>query len=388
MMKNPVFRALYLVYLGIIFIGCLVLLGLLWKKLTVYQTEYDEKQRLEAVMEQLEQAPQKAFEQYMDGFDIETLATEWIDTHETYDSLNTAKKYFDDKYRMCDEGFTCFKAADYTDKAPAYEIYLGDEKVARIGLTGSGLKWDAELTEVFAKGEYSVTEDVPDGYKVMCNGKELSEDCMEKSGIVRFPYDNERETSGYDSCLTDEITWNLYKVEGLLTEPEVVIYTADDAKVTDGDFIAVDGSDEAFVVIHADNKTASKLQTDAQGFLNAYLTYYVYGRNHIDDHIAAAQSYCFAKSPADKSLINAYEDSVGWAYGHTDLRNEVLEVGMPVMWAKNCCSIDIKYHAYAKRGGEELDYSRKDEMIRIVFVDKGKGYKVYAFDVSPKNSYL
>ncbi len=387
-MKNPVFRTIFFVYLGLLAVAAVIVLGLLWKKLVIYQAEEEEKEALEERLRAEEQAPQLFFMNYVSGLDSDLLAQNWLeDNSDSLETFDTAKQYFDELISSDEEGFVYYRADSYSDASPKYIVELGGSVIADIGLVGSGLKWEVGDIEVHASGDNTVSFEIPDGFTMSCNGKELGDEYILQSDIVRFPYDREREVFNYDEVLTNEIKWNVYGAGGFLIPPEVLIKDRNGEVLVDAVY---DGSEEGpfdFLVYSPDDLEKG-LQESAVGFLEAYLTYYTYGKNGIDDHIAAAQAFCFSGSPADKSLINAYEDSVSWAYGHTNLRNEILELGRPVMWADNCCSVDIKYHAYAKRGGEELDYSRRDEMIRIVLIDKGSGYKVYAFDVSPAGSYL
>ena len=396
-MKNPVFRTLYLVYLGLLLVAAFVVIGILWKKLVVFQNAEEEKEMTEERLRKEEQAPQLFFMDFVESLDADLLAKEWLaDNPDSLDTLDTASAYFNDLIESDAEGYKYFRANDYSDEVPAYIVELGGEKLAEIKLSGKALNWDVSDIEVYAQGSETVCVDIPIGYSVSCNGKVLDDSFISEADIVRFPYDKQREEFAYDEVLENEIKWNVYSADGFLTAPKVEI-TDREGNLLSGeetDSIVAIGStgsavkNEDFVRIHPDENLTKKLQDTATGFLEAYLIYYTYGKAGIDDHIAKAQSYCFAKSPADKSLINAYEDSVSWAYGHTNLRNEILQLGNPVMWADNCCSVDIEYHAYAKRGGEELDYSRRDEMIRIMLVDMGSGYKVYAFDVSPVGSYF
>ena len=381
-MKNPVVRKIYFVYLGMLVAVALFFLALLWRSLVIYQTDYEDEQQVLETLRNAERAPQRTFMQYAEGLTAEDFASLWMeDNQDSPESLSTASKYFEDLLDSSEIRF--FKSRKSTKKAPVFEIYAGDSKLAGVYLGGAGSKWEINDVQVFARGEEEFSCCVPEGTKVFLNGNELGSDYFKKDRIVKFPYDKERDL--YKDLLKNEVMWTEVKAEDLLSVPEFEI------KAKEGEILSKKetGDDsESFYILYADEDLTEKLTPMSEGFLNAYLTYYTYGKNMIDDHIAKAQSYCFSGSPADKSLINAYEDSVSWAYGHTNLRNEILDEGKPVKWADNCYSIDIKYHAYAKRGGEELDYSRQDEFIRIVMLDKGNGYKVYAFDVSPEGEFL
>ena len=381
-MKNPVVRKIYFVYLGMLVAVALFFLALLWRSLVIYQTDYEDEQQVLETLRNAERAPQRTFMQYAEGLTAEDFASLWMeDNQDSPESLLTASKYFEDLLGSSEISF--FKSRKSTKKAPVFEIYAGDSKLAGVYLVGAGSKWEINDVQVFARGEEEFSCCVPEGTKVFLNGNELGSDYFKKDRVVKFPYDKERDL--YKDLLKNEVMWTEVKAEDLLSVPEFEI------KAKEGEILSekeTGDASESFYILYADEDLTEKLTPMSEDFLNAYLTYYTYGKNMIDDHIAKAQSYCFSGSPADKSLINAYEDSVSWAYGHTNLRNEILDEGKPVKWADNCYSIDIKYHAYAKRGGEELDYSRQDELIRIVMLDKGNGYKVYAFDVSPEGEFL
>ena len=381
-MKNPVVRKIYFVYLGMLVAVALFFLALLWRSLVIYQTDYEDEQQVLETLRNAERAPQRTFMQYAEGLTAEDFASLWMeDNQDSPESLLTASKYFEDLLGSSEISF--FKSRKSTKKAPVFEIYAGDSKLAGVYLVGAGSKWEINDVQVFARGKEEFSCCVPEGTKVFLNGNELGSDYFKKDRVVKFPYDKERDL--YKDLLKNEVMWTEVKAEDLLSVPEFEI------KAKEGEILSekeTGDASESFYILYADEDLTEKLTPMSEDFLNAYLTYYTYGKNMIDDHIAKAQSYCFSGSPADKSLINAYEDSVSWAYGHTNLRNEILDEGKPVKWADNCYSIDIKYHAYAKRGGEELDYSRQDELIRIVMLDKGNGYKVYAFDVSPEGEFL
>ena len=381
-MKNPVVRRIFFVYLGMLVAVALFFLALLWRSLVMYQTNYEDEQQVLETLKNAERAPQRTFLQFAEQLTAAELSNLWLeDNQNAPESELTVTSYFTDLLSSEEIGY--YKSRKSTKKAPVFEIFAGESPLARVYLTGAGSKWEVEDVRVFANGKEEFTCCVPEGTIVSLNGKELGGSYADKTGIVKFPYDRERDL--YKDLLKNEVMWTKVRVDGLLSVPEYEI-TAKEGEIISKEEIP--DTSGGFYILYADEDLTEKLTGVSEGFLNAYLTYYTYGKNMIDDHIAKAQSYCFANSPADKSLINAYEDSVSWAYGHTNLRNEILDEGRPVKWADNCYSVDIKYHAYAKRGGEELDYSRQDELIRIVMLDKGNGYKVYAFDVSPAGEFL
>ncbi len=398
-MRNSVFRTVYLIYIGLLVAASACLLWLLWKKLVAYQTEQDEKEANEEYLLQKERAPQKFFMEFAEGMDAGMLAKEWFsDNPYAMENEETCKRYFEGLLSSDEGGLTFYRDYAYTDEVPVYTADLAGREIAKITLAGKDFAWEVSDISVYAEGREEIALEVPDGYTIRCNGFELDDEFLVKSGIVRFPYDNERDSFKYGDILVNEIKWNKYSAGGFLVPPDIEITDCygdilspgdvERAKLAAGGSQSGDGQSGDFLKIYPDVEISVDLTDQAVGFLDAYIAYYTYGKNQIDEHIEAAQALCFPGSPADRSLINAYEDSVSWAYGHTNPRVELLAVGRPVLWADNCCTVDIKYHAYAKRGGEEVDYSRGDEMIRIVLVDKGKGYKVYAFDVSPTGNYL
>ena len=371
---------IFFIYIGALFIVILIAMGILWKKLSEYQNTYEQNEFTRERIEDEKRAPQLTFDKYIEGVSAQSLAQLWLDSHPgTLETEETVTSYYEEILSSQDVPVEYFKDSSYTEEVPVFKASSGDTDIYKVTLSGRGLNWEVSEITLFAEGTGSDDLIVPEGFSVKCNGRVLDEKNISKSGIVCFPYDSEREKFEYDDVMTGEIFLVEYHLENLLTEPEIVIQ--------DREGNEVERNEESYYPIYPDDDTIEYVRDWSLGFLTSYLNYYIYGKAGIDEHLAAAQSYTFPGSPAWDALVNAYEDSVSWAYGHSNLRNEIITVHKPVMWADNLCSIDITYHAYAWRNGEELDYSRQDERIRMILADYGYGYKIYAFDVSPKGEY-
>lgn len=371
---------IFFIYLGVLLIAILIATGILWKKLSEYQDKYEQNEFTRERIEDEKRSPQLTFEEYTEEITSKDLASIWINDHPgTFETQETVTAYYDGLIASGEDGLEYFKDDSYTDEIPVFKASVGDVDVYRVTLSGRGVNWEISETALFAEGEESVDVTVPEGFTVKCNGKALDEKNITKSKIVCFPYDSEREKYGYDQLMQGEVFLNEYHVGELLCTPEITI-----ADRNGNELPFAEGSG---YLIYPDEETVRSVEEWSLAFLKSYLNYYIYGKAGIDEHLAAAQSYTFPGSPAWNALINAYEDSVSWAYGHSNLRNELISVHKPVMWADNLCTIDITYHAYAMRNGRELDYSRQDERIRMILADYGYGYRIYAFDVSPKGEY-
>ena len=371
---------IFFIYLGVLLIAILIATGILWKKLSEYQEKYEQNEFTRERIEDEKRSPQLTFEEYTEEITSKDLASIWINDHPgTFETQETVTAYYEGLIASGEDGLEYFKDDSYTDEIPVFKASVGDVDVYRVTLSGRGVNWEVSETALFAEGEESVDVTVPEGFTVKCNGKALDEKNITKSKIVCFPYDSEREKYGYDQLMQGEVFLNEYHVGELLCTPEITI-----ADRNGNELPFAEGSG---YFIYPDEETVRSVEEWSLAFLKSYLNYYIYGKAGIDEHLAAAQSYTFPGSPAWNALINAYEDSVSWAYGHSNLRNELISVHKPVMWADNLCTIDITYHAYAMRNGRELDYSRQDERIRMILVDYGYGYRIYAFDVSPKGEY-
>ena len=371
---------IFFIYLGVLLVAILVTMGILWKKLSEYQDKYEQNEFTRERIEDEKRSPQLTFEKYTEEITSKDLASIWINDHPgTFETQETVTAYYDGLIASGEDGLEYFKDDSYTDEIPVFKASVGDVDVYRVTLSGRGVNWEVSETALFAEGEESVDVTVPEGFTVKCNGKALDEKNITKSKIVCFPYDSEREKYGYDQLMQGEVFLNEYHVGELLCTPEITI--------ADRNGNEIPFSEGSGYLIYPDEETVRSVEEWSLAFLKSYLNYYIYGKAGIDEHLAAAQSYTFSGSPAWNALINAYEDSVSWAYGHSNLRNELISVHKPVMWADNLCTIDITYHAYAMRNGRELDYSRQDERIRMILVDYGYGYRIYAFDVSPKGEY-
>ena len=371
---------IFFIYIGALFIVILIAMGILWKRLSEFQNTYEQNEFTRERIEDEKRAPQLTFDKYIEGVSAQSLAELWLDNHPgTLETKETVTAFYEEIMSSSENPVEYYKDSSYTDEIPVFKASAGDTDIYKVTLSGRGLNWEVSDITLFAEGTESDDLTVPEGYTVKCNGIVLDEKNITKSGIVCFPYDSEREKFGYNDVMTGEVFLVDYHVENLLNKPEIVI--------EDRNGNEVERNEDSQYPIYPDDDTIVFIRDWSLGFLKAYLNYYIYGKAGIDEHLTAAQSYTFPGSPASNALVNAYEDSVSWAYGHSNLRNEIITLHKPVMWADNLCSIDITYHAYAWRNGQELDYSRQDERIRMILADYGYGYKIYAFDVSPKGEY-
>ena len=392
MMTGTVSKKVFRVYIEILVLISLSVIAYLFLNMVKYQSAQDEQMKAEKYAEDLKRAPQLFFEGYADEVTPEHLAELWYgDGKDKFDSLENAEKYFTDKLANAEREY--YKDRSYTDENPAYRMDLDGEKTLVVTLEGKDLEWSVKEEQCFAGGSEEISVTVPMDYTVKLGGNEIDDKYIAEKDISFFPYDKENATWKYSEVLKDEILYKNIKVSGMLEELKLEITDADGNAIDyDPRNIAEDGedtglvsnvnSDKEYLRIAPDEVLDGKIRNFSKKFLESYLVYLTYGRNGLAEHLSAALSYTWPGSPAANSLHASNIDGISWATIHSNTRVEIIKEYDPVRWAGNCCSIDLTYHCYAMRGGEEVDYSRQDETIRIMLTDMGQGYyMIYAFEL-------
>ena len=172
----------------------------------------------------------------------------------------------------------------YDATAPVYDVYAGDALVARLTLAGRNehtifgilkiVDWEIdEIQPVFHAETYAYRICVPVGYQVAVNGNTLSEAYATGESVdnPEFQYVSEYVEM---PALTE------YRIEGLVSEPVIDIYTADGSPV---DFTP-DASGNIFVAYAASSDQVPQDIADRslemaktwQNFMNSDLP----GANH------------------------------------------------------------------------------------------------------------
>ncbi|MBR6160126.1 MAG: hypothetical protein IKQ40_07460, partial [Lachnospiraceae bacterium] len=266
-MKNPVFRMIFFIYLGVLLVAILVTMGILWKKLSEYQDKYEQNEFTRERIEDEKRSPQLTFEEYAEGITSKDLAALWISDHPgTFETEESVTAYYDKLIASDEKGLEYFKDNAYTEEVPVFKASVGDTDVYRVTLSGRGVNWEVSEMVLFAEGKESADVTVPEGFTVKCNGKALDEKSISKSGIVCFPYDSEREKYGYDQLMQGEIFLNEYRVADLLCPPVITVVdkNGNEAPYSEG----------SEYLIYPDEETTVSVEEWSLAFLKSYLNYY------------------------------------------------------------------------------------------------------------------
>lgn len=353
---------IYLLILALLLAGANFIL---WNFLEGYQARQD-AEALEAAQlaeqkaheKAVYQAPQRAFEAFMAGADAEYWTGEWFTAHP--DTLDVREKVLAEFERLfCGEGTVCYKQADFNPAAPVYVVKNGEQELATVSLQGSELNWSVKDVRVELEGKESASIEVIDGSSVYCNGVKLD---PALAGESKTYFDN----AELQEALKNPVSWTTYKVEGLLFAPELTAEApADKTLVT-----AEDGT--MHYVLSAD--AASPYQKQSEEMVKTLLRYYMLGNNNTNANMGAVLALLPYDSPAYKLVAQSY-DGVIWDSSYPNATYEAT-AGDVIIWADNCMSVDVQYHAEGTSNGVT---NLAEGVYRIYFFDNGSGYGIYSF---------
>ena len=339
--------------------------------LTDYQAEAD-KETLAAEQNVREsRAPQLAVQKYAAEIDAKWWAEKLMEQEAGEDGPHLDTPSMTEEYfstLLDGESMTLYRAKDWTEKRPVYAAWIGDGKraSARLYLTGKGADWDVTDAKISVPKKCGGEIEALLGCDVYCNGILLDETFSAPEDTGRFPF------PGYADELDEPVQWRTWRVSDLLCEPELTIEKPADMEAEYSDVYGFD-------VYCISGNEASRIEDRAEAFLRSYLNLVTSGGEGTDERMASCLS--LVKNGSDAyNVLNASRGSIEVSMDYSDLRIEILERDAPVIWADNACTADICYHAYARYGGKEQDYSVDDQTIRVLFLDHGQGYEICAFN--------
>ncbi len=350
---------IYLLILTLLVAGTL---GVLWNFLDGYQENQDIRAREAAELaaqkaheKAVYQAPQRCFEQFMDGTDAAYWTDEWFTAHP--DSLDVREKVLAEfETLFCSEETARYKAADFNAEAPVYVLKNGDRELAEISLAGSELDWTVKEVTLKLEAEESASIEVPAGCSVYCNGVKL--DPAQASDPHSYFEMDELEGS-----LVEPIQWSTYTVEGLLFPPELTAESPADRT------LFTDEEGNMRYILSAD--AAAPYQKQGEEMIKTLLYYYMQGGTNTGVNMNAVLAHLVNGSPAYKLVVDSY-NGVTWDATYPDATYEAT-AGDVVIWAQNCMSMDVKYHSEGTKGG----YTNvADGTYRLFFMDNGNGYGI------------
>ena len=346
----------------LVFVGGIAVI-VLWLFLSRYQQGLDAEAAAQAARDEqaayelaVSRAPQQAFENYVASADAQDWADSWYASHPAnYDDPAQILALMDE--RFSDPDLKYWKTADSTDAQPRYVIKSGEETLATLTLSGSGLDWRVTDVQVELEGGEEASLLVPEGYTVRCNGQLVDSSSAEAETRL---FDMEE----YADLIVDPVHWETYTVRGQLSKPVLTAEAPADRPIS----TAEDGT--VFYILP--DEEAEAYQDRAESFIYALLYYYMMGNSNTRGHMWNALNHVTENSQAYKLILDSY-DGVTWdtCYGNATYSAEAGEVRI---LASNCLMVDVAYHAEGSAGG----YTNvADGTYRVYFLDTGRGYGIY-----------
>ena len=361
--KQSKFRYGLHVYSALLVFVAGITLIVLWLFLSRYQQGVDaeaaaaaERERQAAYELAVSRAPQLAFEDYMAKADAQTWADSWYATHpHNYDDPSQILALMDE--RFSDPNLQFWKAEDSTEAQPRYLVKDGDQTIAELTLSGSGLDWSVTDVKVDLEGGEEASLLVPEGYTVRCNGQLVDSSSAEAETRL---FDMEE----YADLIVDPVHWETYTVRGQLSKPVLTAEAPADRPIS----TAEDGT--VFYVLTGEE--AETYQRRAERFIYALLYYYMMGNSNTRGHMWGALDHVMTDSQAYQLILDSY-DGVTWdtCYGNATYDAQAGEVRII---AGNCMMVDVAYHAEGSAGA----YTNvADGTYRVYFLDRGNGFGIF-----------
>lgn len=357
----------YLILLGLIIVGLLVTLWIFLDR-SQQRIDAENEAMAEERARQAEQkaheravyrAPQLAFESWLANADAEYWTEQWYaGKSDDLDGHDRVKEYLSGLFTTAE----AFKSLDYTAEKPVYVLKQGEERLAEITLSGSDVNWSVSDVKMLVEGQEKASVRVASGSRVYCNGVALGPDYVVDSSSY-FTYEPLRDK------LVNPITWDTYEVSGLLLPPTLTADPPEGGIVTetkDGDFL-----------LCLDADAGKAYQTRAVNFVKSYLYYFMSGYNGTWGNLYAALAYLAPGYQAYKDLQDTY-NGVVWNTAYANIDTSRTTAGDVVLWADNCCSVDVTYDAKCTLNGQPIDYEAAT--LRIYFLKTDAGYVISHFE--------
>ena len=352
--KNQKFKIGFRVYISVLCILVVACLVVLWNKLSDYQKGLDEAASIEAHATEVAQAPQLAFEAYLENM----TPNDWLNAWKTcypysLDSDETILDYINTHILTVD--YSLFRSPDYTDDTPSYLLRSGDMDLAIFRMAGSDTTYQVSSIEIPPAATQSITVSIPSGCILMCNQNALGEQfVIATSSSVNVP--------GYNDVLTGIVSSDIYSLEGLISEPTLSISSS-----SEGVYVSQDKNSNYYLAI--EGSEAGSYKNQAEAFIRELLHYYDQGKNGTDVNINSVLNLTVSGSEAAKIIHSSY-DGVIWrpAESHTYSisSSDVFRL------ADNCYCVDVSY---------VCNDSEESETYRIYFLNLGSGFKIYSFEL-------
>jgi hypothetical protein len=258
------------------------------------------------------------------------------------------------------------KTGEYTTERPVYLVKAGDVSVAKISLKKNGTNkhgftlWDVDQVSFgdFLGADNAVDIVAPSGAVVTVNGKVLTDANVSEGGRI---VEKTKNVGDY----TELPTTNLYKVEGLLAEPDITV-------VLGGTALDVEFDEKNMVYEASFPQDEELLAQNLDRIRNINIEYGKYIINK--GSLSTMKSYMVGQAREYISDIPAI-----WAYlwGKTytyDFPSN--EVGNCVRYSDDCFSCDVNFNIHVSWGTGETSY---DTSMSYVFVKSGGSWYLADF---------
>ena len=364
-------KKVYTIYLTVLLVLSALVLILLWVSLARFQSNAVEEEpsvTVEAAVPVDERALQTAFEEYMgrtgpSWWSDHLMASREADGEPLLDTPRQVRAFFDDLFAEYD--VQLFKADNWSAQKPVYRARIGDhgEATAQITMTGAGDVWEVDQVHVSARGNRTGSIEAPEGAEVICGRTNLDETYKTGGESVRFPF------AEYQEVLKNPVVWQEYQVSGLLGEPSLSVAES-------GDIVWSEPDDCAVVLVRGEEK--DPFLERAESFLKTYLHLTTAGKEGFSGYY----STCIGMVRKDSTAYGLLSDaraSIAYSMTYSDLSVEIIEADRVIRWADNAYTAEIVYHAYARYGGVQKDYSGEDQHFRVLFLDQGDGWEICGF---------
>lgn len=336
-----------------------IVLVLLWKKLSDYQKDYDDRIAKEAQEVTLDPArlAQEYFTDYIAGLGAKDLAELWFNSHpEHYDSEENVENVMREVF--LDEPFSEFRSSEYTQSNPTYVIRRGTEELAKVRLKEENGKWAVDSFDFAMKGN-EVTVTVPSDAMVSVGGS-----IIDRNRIVQT--DECDEPSEYTEDLGNAVSYDTYCVSGILAEPDFSVDGGRDYPII---------TDTNGIYCYAPGEEDSELYKDKALEFVKSLIHYSSALGDVDAGMSAALAHVASPSEAARVIRAAY-DGLIWNGMRPNVSFEY-QVGDAYVIADNCYAVDVSYN----KTSDSDNGFYGDGTYRVYFLDKGNGFKIYQFEM-------
>ena len=354
--SRKVFKISLLTYIGILTLLSIVVLIVLWNKLSNYQKSVEAPENSAA--HELDDSLQKAqeyFEGYADNLEIDDWVNLWKENCEVcYDSDEALKKAFTALLGTASQ--TRYRAVDYSPQVPSFVIKLGADNLAHFSLIREGEQWKMDKVSWCKKGR-NATVTIPSDAKLFINGVEATNAFVSegKSNI---------QLSRYEEDLINPINYLQYEVDGFWSDATFEVRTDLNMDVF--------GNEDFMFCYSPKDDVKADYQSKAEGFVKALLDYSSGAHGTMSENRNRLFGYVAADSEAYR-VINESYNGLLWVSHRPNVPFDI-EVQQVIVLADNCFAVDV---AYTKT--EELEYF-ENGVYRVFFLDKGNGMKVYQFE--------